>query len=147
MNKEAKSIKIVRELKRIADQNGGIILPELVVERARPASSPLHGRFEWDNTKAAHAHRLWQARQLISVCVEQIEGVSEPTNVFVSLRSDRNNEGGYRVMTEVLSRAELKAQMLNDALKELQSFQRKYASLKELASVFDSIRRVRKKAA
>jgi len=139
-----KENRTIAELKRIAEENGGILKPEVVVEEARPKSSPIHSRFTWDDSKAAHEHRLWQARQLIRVVVEVIEGVKGRHEVFVSLSSDRK-ESGYRVMTEVLSKSELRRQMLSDALNELVLFQEKYQRLKELAAVFSSIRKVTKR--
>lgn len=136
---------VIIELKRIADENGGVLKPEAVVEEARPKSSPLHKRFTWDNSKAAHEYRLWQARQLIRVVVETIEGVKGRHEVFVSLSNDRK-EGGYRVMTDVLTDAQMRRQMLDDALRELDWFQQKYSRLRELSSVFAVIRKVQKRS-
>lgn len=136
---------IVRELKNLAEQNDGLLLPETVVEAAKPADSPLHSRFEWNNAKAGHSYRLWQARHLIRVCVETLPQTKEPVEVFVSLTSDRK-EGGYRVQTEVLSDREMRRQLLADALAELRCFAGKYARLKELSKVFSAIRVVLKKA-
>jgi hypothetical protein len=136
--------KVIAELKRIAEENDGLLQPETVVDEARPVSSPLHSRFEWDNTVAGEAYRLWQARQLIRVVVEVITQTGEKENVFVSLSSDRK-ESGYRVMTEVLTDKQMRAQMLSDALAELECFRDKYKRLKELAAVFSAIKKVRKK--
>jgi len=138
--------KVVAELKRIAAENGGILQPEVVVSEARPASSPLHSRFEWDNTLAGEKYRIWQARQLIRVVVEVLPGTNEKANVFVSLSPDREREsGGYRIMTEVLTDGQMRQQMLTDALDELELFRDKYKRLRELAEVFKAIRKVRKK--
>lgn len=133
---------VIIELKRIAKEHGGILRPETVVEEARPKSSPLHKRFTWDNNKAAHEYRIWQARQLIRVVVEPIAGAKGRHEVFVSLTSDRK-DSGYRVMTEVLSDAQMRRQMLEDALRELDIFQRKYSRLRELSAVFAVIRKIR----
>ena len=46
-------------------ERGGRLTPESVVAAARDPQSPLHDRFEWDDTAAANAWRLVQARQLI----------------------------------------------------------------------------------
>lgn len=137
-----KNSKIEKELKRIARSNGGLLLPEKVVEAARPKTSPIHSRFEWDDSEAADRYRLWQARQLIKVCVEQVQGVSKPTEVFVSLKTDRADAGGYRITTDVLSDEEMKAQLLRDAVEELQIFKIKYRRLKELSDVFDAIDKI-----
>lgn len=137
------------ELKRIASEHGGLLIPEIVVQKAKVKTSPLHRHFEWSDTKAAQQYRIWQARQLISITVELIGGVQGPAApVFVSLTPDRQrNGGGYRIMTEVLSDAEMRKQMLSDALAELNVFQQKYVRLKELAEIFQAVRRVRRKAA
>ncbi|HUD75319.1 MAG TPA: hypothetical protein VMQ76_09630, partial [Terracidiphilus sp.] len=63
---------IIDALRAIADKNGGLLLPEKVVEAARPVSSPLHSWFEWNDNKAAENYRIWQARQLIRVTVQTI---------------------------------------------------------------------------
>lgn len=137
---------LVAELKRIAADNDGILQPEVVVEEARPKESPLHSRFEWDNTVAGQRYRIWQARQLIAVMVEVLPGISENVSVFVSLTTDRKQEGGgYRVMTTVISDAEMRKRMLADAIAELRLFQQKYARLKELAGLFGIIRKLTKK--
>ena len=137
--------KVIDELKRIASENDGILQPETVVEKARLFSSPLHSRFEWDNTVAGHNYRLWQARQLIRVVVEVIKGTDESSVVFVSLSTDRKHDGGYRVMTEVLSNEQLRNQMLADALFELEIFRDKYKQLRELAAIFSAIKKIRRK--
>ncbi len=138
--------KVISELKRIAQKNHGLLQPETVVDEARPTTSPLHPQFEWDDSTAAQQHRLWQARQLISVCVETVEGMKDQVPVFVSLTPDRLRKGGgYRLTMDVLSSKEAKEQMLSDAHAELECFQRKYQRLRELAMVFKAIRSIRKK--
>lgn len=131
---------IVVTLKKLAEDNDGILLPEQVVEAARSVKSPLHSRFEWDDGKAAESYRIWQARHLLRICVEYIKESKHPVEVFVSLTSDRG-QGGYRVQTEVLSNAEMRRQLLADALAELEVFRNKYARLRELAIVFQAIRK------
>lgn len=135
---------IVQTLKQLAEENGGLLLPEQVVDAARPVSSPLHSKFEWSDSKAAQEYRLWQARQLLRVCVELIPQSKTATDVFVSLKSDRR-EGGYRQLVEVLSSKQMRAQLLSDALDELNWFREKYSHLRELAQVFSAIRKVRRK--
>lgn len=139
-----KENKVVKELKRIAIKNGGLLQPEVVVEAARPITSPLHSRFEWNNTEAAQRYRIWQARQLISVTVETLAATGESFDVFVSLSPDRGRKGGgYRVMTEVLSDDHMRAQLLQDALDELAIFRDKYQKLRELAVIFAAMKKVK----
>jgi len=142
-----KNIKIIKELNRISEENGGLLLPENVIKAARSKTSPLHRRFEWNNTKAAQEYRLWQARHLISVCVQVLPGVTEPVSVFMSLSSDRSSGGGYRTTVSVCFNAERREQMLQDALHDLNTFQRRYASVHQLAKVFSAIRQTSKRYA
>lgn len=145
MKKQSKASRIARELRRIAKENGGLLLPETVVREARTKSSPLHSRFEWDDGEAADRYRIWQARQLIRVVVEQIAGVAAPTEVFVSLSPDRHRGNGYRVVTDIMSDENMRGVMLQDALDELEVFKLKYRRLRELAVVFSAIRKVKRR--
>ena len=56
--------RITEELKKIASANDGKLYPRAVVDAARPAGSPLHGSFEWDDSVAAESYRIEQARKL-----------------------------------------------------------------------------------
>lgn len=140
---------IAAELSRIAAGNGGVLRPSDVVTAARPKSSPLHGRFTWDDSEAAEQYRLLQARQIIRVTVHMLppefEQV-EPCRVWVSLMNDRTKEdGGYRSLVNVLSDKELRGQLLSEALAEMESFTAKYRQLSELSEVFAAMRKVRGK--
>ena len=44
---------------------GGVLSPANVIEAARDPNSAMHGQFEWDDSEAAQAYRLQQARALI----------------------------------------------------------------------------------
>jgi len=134
----------VRELKRIAEANGGVLKPEKVVAAAKDVKNPLHECFTWDNTEAAKAHRLWEARQLISVSVEYLESTGQDTRVFVSLKSDRG-DGGYRKTVSVMSVPEQRAELLQDALEDLELFRTRYHHLRELAGIFQEEQRIRER--
>lgn len=138
---------VIAELRRIADANRGQLRPIDVVNAARPKASPLHSRFEWDNTKAAQEYRLWQARHLINVTVEYFGGEesSFTGRVFVSLTSDRGDGAGYRSMVSVMSDDQHRARLMQDALEEMDVFKRKYIRLKELADVFVAMSKVKRR--
>lgn len=53
-------------------ERDGRITPESVIVAAQNPKSPLHDRFEWDDSVAAHEHRLQQARGLIRSVMVQI---------------------------------------------------------------------------
>lgn len=136
---------VVAEFQRIYNENGGILRAVDIVNAAREETSPLHSKFEWDDTKAAEAHRLHQARQLISVVVNVIGNKNNniTTRVWVSLSTDRQVEnGGYRTLVDVMTSEEKRAQLLADALAELHVFQQKYSTLQELDSIFSVMRKI-----
>lgn len=141
--------KVVQELRRIAKENEGVLQPELVVQAARLPSSPLHSHFTWDNGDAAEKYRLIEAQKLIRTTIELLpcpDGSKRPVRVFVSLRDERREEeSGYRLMTEVMDDTQMRQQLLNDALADLEAFQKRYESLQELAEVFTAVRKVRSK--
>jgi len=124
-----------QELEIIRTENGGFLRPADVVNYARSEDTALHEMFEWDNTKAAERYRLAQARSVIRVCVIVNENTSEKIRAFVSLSSDRQAKNGYRAMAEVIDDEILKETMLNDALRDLQAFQRKYDDLRRNAQI------------
>jgi hypothetical protein len=132
---------IIQAIESLRDDDD-VVSPEAVVSAARPKNSPLHEYFDWEDSEAARCWRLHQARNLIRVCVrieELPNDEKQEIQVFVSLPDDRNDEGGYRVMTDVLNDDERREALLEMALKDLQVFRRKYMALKELASVFTAI--------
>lgn len=136
---------ILRELNRIAKKSKGLLIPEKVVEEAKPEDSPLHSQFNWDDTEAARQYRIYQAKNLIRTVVRyaEINGDKRAVRVFVSLTPDREEEGGYRDVVAVLSDKSMRRQMLEDAMKELAAFEKKYANLKELTEVFVASKKAR----
>lgn len=127
------------ELRGLAAKAGGMLAPASVVEFARDPKTALHSQFTWDDTDAAEAWRLHEARNIIRVHVTVLHADSEPVRVFTSLRPDRGSNAGYRLTVDVLSNDDLRAQMLADAKAELQATKRKYHNLQELSSVWDAI--------
>ena len=75
------------------NQAHGHLTPDLVVQAAQYEQSPIHSIFEWDDGKAAHQHRLWQARRLIrSVRIERPDGKPMPKYLSVKIEGDRQYE-------------------------------------------------------
>ena len=75
------------------NQAHGHLTPDLVVQAATDEKSPLHPVFEWDDGKAAHQHRLWQARKLIrSVRIERPDGDMMPKYMSIKIEGDRQYE-------------------------------------------------------
>jgi hypothetical protein len=139
---------VYAEMERIRSKRGGVLTPSDVVRAAQAKHSPLHNHFCWDDTKAAHEYRLWQARELIvRVTIELPEKPDTETQVFVSLRSDRSRKGGgYRHITDVMTNAELRAELLEEALADFRTWEARYQRVRELAPVFAAAKRVKRKA-
>lgn len=132
--------QIARELEEIAVRNANVLSPHDVVAFARDPATALHAQFEWDDSAAAQAYRLEQARHIIRVTVT-IEAPEHdpPRRVFVSLMNDRTPDGGYRLLRDVLSDAEMRAQLLVEAFNTMRAWRRRYTHLHELAKVFATI--------
>lgn len=102
-------------LTKMARQNGGVLKVEDVLEEARDESSPLHKHFEWDDSEAADQYRRQQARSLIQRCkVVLIDTQPIEIRAFVSLPTDRESGGGYRLTSDVVSDERLKAELMRD---------------------------------
>ena len=105
----------------------------------------LHGLFQWDDTAAAEAYRLTQAREIIgNIAVVRIldREPRTPVRAFVNILPD-SGERGYVSVVKVLSRADYTRQMLSAALEEFSALRDKYRSLTELAELFAAIERLR----
>lgn len=129
------------------ERRHGVVNAGIVLDDARAKSSPLHDYFEWSDSKAAQEYRMEQARRLMRYIEVVVESpmTKAPRNIRAFIQIDRlgDAEGGsYRNISSVLSDADSRQVMLDEALAELESFRRKYAILKELADVFDVIDRM-----
>ena len=149
MNIRKNTSTVYAELERIAKANGGALTPESVLKNAKSKSSPIHDRFTWDDTEAAVKLRLLEASMLIrSVRVSiEMHDQDKPisTRAFVNVSTNEEDEDGkclpgqYVAIAVALDDDDYRAQMLDNAARELASFRAKYSILKELSAVFTSI--------
>lgn len=140
MNKAARE-----ELEIIRQKHGGFLRPTDIIKFARSKSTALHRFFEWDDGKAAEKFRLDQARELIQVVVHLNEETGEKVRAYVSVSTNRGKGGGYQAMADVVDDERLMRQLLADAKGELANFQRKYSTLRRIASMvglFEEVDRV-----
>lgn len=102
-------------LEKLANQKGGILMVDDVIEAAKDESCVLHHHFEWDDTEAAKAYRKDQARSLIRRCkITLVDSPSAEIRAFTSLPSDRENGGGYRLTSTVLSDDQMRLEFIHD---------------------------------
>jgi hypothetical protein len=135
-----------KEIKRLMAQSDGEITPARMVDAARPKSAPLHPAFEWDDKKAAEAHRRDQARGIMQACVEVRSVGGEDREVRVVIVAPVRTADGQRITRIATSAAmrdgEQSAYVLRKAFDELEAFQRKYAHLEAFAKVIDAIEEI-----
>lgn len=127
----ANAQRIGEALEKIAVEHDGDLTPAAVVEAAKSRSSPLYRHFEWNDQKAAEAHRLNQARVLIrAIRIEDI--AEEPVQAFLSIASTTGVS--YRAASEVLSSVDLQRRVLAQAERDLLAFEVRYKSLSAICT-------------
>jgi hypothetical protein len=152
------SLTASEELEIVRESNSGILDAERVVFYARNPETALHSKFQWDDTKAAEAYRLSQARQIIRLEVTVVKAEPggkinflpkiQPDNhgslhrKYVSLSHDRGVDGGYRLLSDVVANPAMRHQLLTDAKRDMQIFRKKYGSLDALSGIFSEMDKV-----
>ena len=134
-------------LERLREANGGLSA-RLVLDDAKAQESPIHEEFEWDNERAGEEYRLWQARHLMNSMVVVVSGdgeVEKTTRAFVVVT--QNDQDRYESIHVVMDDPVMRQQVLTRALRELESWEKKYKELEEFAGVFKAVEKARKKLA
>ena len=130
------------------EERNGAVTSELFLEASRAEDSPTHDVFEWNDDVAAEKYRLHQASRTICavrVIVHDAPGkgsVTGPQRAFVNISMDDSKRAKYMNVSDALSNEETRSVVLARAMRELRSFQEKYANLTELADVFTAISKV-----
>lgn len=138
---------VENEFNRLMAKAKGLLKPEMVVEEAKSPTNPLHKYFTWDDNTAAAKWRIQEARTLISSYTVYATELDTTVRALTSLEIDRETGGGYRWTMEVVKRPDMRSQLVETALHELQSVKQKYAHLTELTEVWDAIDEQRRAAA
>jgi hypothetical protein len=125
-------------LKEIADRSGGRLTPDVVLKAAKSRFSPLHDYFTWDDTEAAHQHRLHQARTLIRSVKIQFETTERVISTVAYVRDPEkpSDEQGY------VSTIKLRSEEDNARVAIVNEFMRVNAALtraKNIAAVLDMV--------
>jgi len=119
-----------------------------VVAAAKSTRNPLHGEFEWNNAKAAHAHRLEKARYIIRslevVVTKKVGGKvqsSQTLRQYTSLGTgtEDGEDSQFHDTQDVLSDAEMRLQVLTKIWRQLVGLRRQYVDYKEFAEVWSAI--------
>ncbi|RLG20654.1 hypothetical protein DRN72_04825 [Methanosarcinales archaeon] len=142
-------------LEKIAEEKG-VITPPDVVEEAKSETSPLHDYFEWDNEVAGEKYRLHQARNLINSIIVVVETPDETIeeraffNVKIEKEAHEQAEEteikqAYVPVSVVVREKPYRDQILEQALREINYWKRKYENLTELSVIFEAIETTTKK--
>lgn len=124
------------ELNRIYQENGRLE-PAKIVDESRSETAPLHSCFEWDNNKAAEKYREVQAANIVRAIVTVVDkddGTTDTARAFVTVETKN-----YEPLEVVCSCATKREILLQKALGDLDSFRKKYDTLKEIKPVLDAI--------
>lgn len=121
-------------------QKHGELTPQVVVDEARPKTSELHGRFEWDDKVAGEAYRCTQAQELIrSIRInftDNATGERKSVRAFHSLREAGDAERTGYAPTEEIVQDELATRILQQACKrEIADLKRKYGMLEDFIAI------------
>jgi len=141
--KDADPQKIGVALSEIAAVSGGHLKPAAVVEAARAPRHVLHKHFEWKDSVAAERYREQQARQIIrSVRIVNDDDETKPQAAYLSI----SDKGGvsYRPLEAVINSVDLQLQVLKQAERDLDAFERRYRDLNDIC---DLVKIAREKAA
>jgi hypothetical protein len=147
--------RVGEEIERLREDEG-TIAPERIVDHAREPESVLHGYFTWDDSAAAEAFRVQQARHLLrSIVVVQAEGVNvkAPVRAFVALRTaaddavedgaDESTVGSYTSISAAVRVVRYREQMMRDALRDLDAYRMKYQLLSDVSGWGSALERAR----
>ena len=126
-------------LEQLRRDGDGVLDAVDVVVDARPDHSPLHGFFEWDDGKAAHAHRVDQAKNLIkavSVIVPDSE-VEQPAFTAAAKSEDGRPKFVRPDKTPAFTMpVKSRGDRLREALRDLRAIRQRYAQLDEFGPVW-----------
>lgn len=133
--------RLASELRRFMGPDG--FKPHKIVEEAKDARSYFHPFFEWNDTMAAGAYRLAQARALIA-SVKIIVHDEDPEDMrraraFYSV-SDRRNRAYFDVQS-IRSSPELQKRLLEQVDRELQAIVDRHIGVKAIAPIIAEARR------
>lgn len=135
---------------KLKEENGDVLTPVQIVEKAKPKNSPIHEFFEWDNDAAGEKWRLWQARNLIAriEIVVTSDGEEDQIRAFhnISVQDGEEHERGYVTLRDVQTNEDYLGIVLANARGEIVSWEKRYSQyrrlkvFKPLKPIFKAIR-------
>jgi len=142
----------------LIEQGNGELTPDVVLRDAEELGSPTHEFFVWSDSEAARRYRLGQAGYLlrsIHVVVSTSDDETIETRAFLHVQvkieasdgeaedgRDDETRGVFVTVADAMSSAEMRAQVIAEALRQLVHWReryKQYTELKQLFGVIDSM--------
>ena len=121
-------------LQEIYDRRGQLD-PDIVLEEARPPTSPIHDRFEWDDSVAAEAWRKEQAHSLIRSVKVVYRKPETDQRIEIRQWHAVSSPAGhvYEPLEKVTSDPLLRQLVLRDMEREWKQLHGRYATFEEFS--------------
>lgn len=121
------------EVEAVRRDRGDIVEARDIVDRARPPESRIHPLFDWNNAQAAERWRQHQARNALNalrVVVRESEGMGKPQTQIVHIHvKATDGRRGYTTLESASLRPEYREQIMEDAWRFLDAFERRFRNL------------------
>ena len=131
----------------MSEKNKDELTPSDVVEDAKKKRSVYHDYFVWDDSAAGEQYRLQQARGILNGIVKvKIVNVEDEPVVLrafhcVNVGDNGDSHRAYVPEEVVFESVDFSAQVIDDALREAESWNRRYRTYSELAEISKAIER------
>jgi hypothetical protein len=103
------------------------------VEAARAEDSPLHSRFEWDDTQAADKWRLEQAGQLLRVTFRPDPTKPTDLRAFVAIKGEETPRSSYVPTETAMADEFMRALVLRSMNRDWRNLKKRYEHMAEFA--------------
>lgn len=117
-------------LRSIYERDGKLTADNVVAEAVDP-DHPLHGRFQWDDSVAAHEYRLAQARCLIRAVVITVD--ERPVRAFPFIKSAET----YAPMNDVIRNDDWRAEMVARFIRDAELFKKRWENHRYVAQQYE----------
>lgn len=138
--------QVAGEVMEKIEQRDGKLTKEAFLEESRPAGSPTHELFEWDDGIAAEKFRLEQARHTINdIQVKIIRNDSEmKTPAFVKVTVGAKTKADYINVETTMQTDDYRRAAIQNAIDELKAIEQKYNTYVELEKIFIAVHEAEK---
>jgi hypothetical protein len=129
-------------------ENGGNIDLDRLVEHSKPKDAPLHNAFDWNDKEIGHKWRRQQARYIVRNIEVVDDKLPTPYRAYESVTVDTiepeskqqsNPRHVYRSTAEIMRSESGRAQLLQNAIRDIYAFKKKYAMLSELSILIQTM--------